>query len=116
MQENRRRLPRWSVKRPAKVRLQDAWQFEDCYVEDMNLKGMRMSFSGRLPLDRSVRIALAFPDLAFEVDVEVPWIKEDDGRFMYGLSFSRIKDEDKDKIYQYIFSNCFYQLNDQWWQ
>ena len=41
--------------------------------------------------------------------------KEDQGRYVYGLSFSKIEDDDKDRIYQYINTNCYDQFKDKWW-
>ncbi len=117
MQDNRRALNRWSIKRPAKVRIEDHLNFEDCYIDDLNFKGLRMSLSERLPLDSSVRMTLSFTDsLDFEVEAAIPWTRESEGRYIYGLLFTRIKDVDKERIYKYIYSNCFEQLKNQWWQ
>jgi hypothetical protein len=42
-------------------------------------------------------------------------MKENHDRYEYGLSFSKVDDEDKDKIYQYIATNCYDQFKNKWW-
>ncbi|MBF0489942.1 MAG: PilZ domain-containing protein [Candidatus Omnitrophica bacterium] len=115
MDNERRRLPRWGVRRPAMVRLNEEWYFNNCYVDDMNLKGMRIILSQALSQEQAAKMAISFGEMSFEVEVLVPWVKESQGRYIHGVTFSRIKDADKDRIYQYIFNNCFDQLKDQWW-
>jgi c-di-GMP-binding flagellar brake protein YcgR len=50
-----------------------------------------------------------------KVEADVPWKKEEQGRHFYGLSFSRIDDENKDRIFQYINTNCYDQMKNNWW-
>ena len=47
--DEHRQLPRWQVKREAKVWLPGMQEFSHCIIEDINLKGMRASFDKRLP-------------------------------------------------------------------
>ncbi len=117
MQE-RRELPRWHIGKRAQVRLGNADDFTDCYIEDMNLKSMRICLSEQLPLDRFVKMSLILSnnlDVEVEVLTEVPWAKEENGWYVYGVSLSILMDFDKDKVYQYISRNCFKQFKDKWW-
>jgi hypothetical protein len=115
--DERRQLPRWQVKREAKVWLPEVQEFSQCIIEDLNLKGMCVSFNKRLPQDRSVNMSLSFEGKYefIKLEVNLPWIKEVHGRYVYGMSFNTIMDSDKDKVYKYITSHCSKQFKDKWW-
>ena len=91
--------------------------FSYCIIEDMHLKGMCISLKGRLYQKQPLKISFAIYDSSesIQVEADVPWAKEERGQYMYGLSFIKINDEDKDKIYQYITANCYDQFKDKWW-
>jgi len=115
--DERRQLPRWEVKQEAKVWLPQMQEFRHCIVEDINLKGMCASFNKRLPLERPVSMSLGLVDNfdLMKIEVDLPWAKEEQGKFVYGVVFSKINEIDKDKIYQYINSHCGEQFKDKWW-
>jgi hypothetical protein len=114
--DGRRELPRWKIKKMFSMSFQNIGTV-DCIIEDLNLKGMCLSSRLKLPQDRLVKMGLMLPgDIHVEVDIQVPWIKESQGRFIHGLSFNRMMDEDKDKLYRYINNHCSDQLKQQWWQ
>ena len=118
MDENRQ-LPRWEIKQEAKVWMPQTQDFSQCVIEDMHLKGMRVSFDKRLPRQDPLplRMSFAIGDnfAPIKIEARIPWEKEDQGRYVYGLSFSKIADDDKDRIYQYINTNCYDQFKDKWW-
>ena len=94
-------LPRWKIRKQVKLRLESFDNPTDCYLEDINLKGMCVSLSQRLPQDRLVKMELELSDnVSFEVHVQIPWIKESFGQFVHGAAFARIMDEDKNKVYE----------------
>ena len=112
-----RQLPRWQVKREAKVWLPQRQEFSHCVIEDINLKGMCASFSKKLPQEQPVNFSLSLDD-NFEfvkLEVNLPWIREENGRYVYGMFFNKILDADKDRIYQYITCHCSDQFKDRWW-
>jgi len=113
----RRQLPRWEIKKEAKVWIPLLQDFSHCMVENMHLKGMSVSFNKRLPHQKTIRMSFAIGDnydfIKFEA--QIPWVKEEQGRYVYGLSFSKIADNDKDRIYQYINTNCYDQFKNKWW-
>ena len=116
--DERRQLPRWQVKKEAKVWLPQMQEFSHCIIEDINLKGMRASFNKRLPQEQPVNMSLGLEgnfDL-MKLEVDLPWVREDQGRYVYGISFSKIGELDKDRIYQYITSHCSEQFKDKWWE
>jgi len=113
----RRQLPRWQVKREAKVWLPQTQEFGLCFVEDINLKGLRASFNKRLPQEQTLKLSLVLEDNSdfMKIEAQIPWFKEEQGRWVYGLSFSKIMEWDKDKIYQYINTYCYDQIKGKWW-
>ena len=112
----RRQLPRWVVGKTAKVKLDSEEEFSRCLIEDINLKGMCVALPEGLLKNHSIRMVLSLED-SLEIDVEVfiPWCRQDVGRVVHGVSFSRIIDEDKDKVYQFISRHCSKQIRNNWW-
>ena len=115
--DERRQLPRWEIKKEAKVWMPQMQDFSHCMIEDMHLKGMCVSFNKRLPQQQTVSMSFAIGDnFDFtKIEAQIPWRKEDQGRYVYGLSFSNIADKDKDRISQYITTNCYDQVRKNWW-
>lgn len=115
--DERRQLPRWQVKREAKVWLPQMQEFSHCIIEDINLKGMRASFNKRLPQEQPVNMSLDLEDNFdfMKLEVNLPWTKEEEGRYVYGMAFSNIADNNKDKIYKYVNTNCYDQFKNKWW-
>jgi c-di-GMP-binding flagellar brake protein YcgR len=117
--EERRQLPRWGIKKEAMVWMPQTQDFSYCVIEDMHLQGMRMSFNKQLPRHQAVSMSFAIgDDFGFiNIEAQVPWTREDHGRYVYGLSFTKIADEDKKKMYRYINANCYEQFrNIRWMQ
>ena len=115
--DERRQLPRWEIKKEAKVWLPQTQGFSLCIIEDMHLKGMCVTFSKRLDPQDPLKMSFAIGDNFdfIKVEAKIPWMKEEEDRFIYGLSFSKIADTDKERIYQYINANCYDQFKDKWW-
>ena len=115
--DERRQLPRWEIKKEAKVLLSQEQVPDNCMIEDMHLKGMCVSFKNRLPQEKPLRMSFSIGDDPefIKVEADVPWDKEDQGRYVYGLSFTKITDLDKEKMYAYINANCYDQFRSKWW-
>ena len=115
--EERRQLPRFEIKKDSKAWLPPTQVFSHCVIEDLHLKGMSVSFEKELPpidpLKMSFTIGENFDFI--KVEAQVRWEKDDQDRYVYGLSFSKILDEDKDKIDHFIQTNCFDQVKEKWW-
>jgi c-di-GMP-binding flagellar brake protein YcgR len=113
----RRQLPRWEIKKEAKVWMSPMFNSMHCIIEDMHLKGMCISFSRRLPPLETVKMSFTIgndSDL-IKIEARIVWVREDQDLYKYGLSFNRIDDEDKDRIYQYINNNCAEQFSNNRW-
>ena len=113
--DERRQLPRWEVKKEVKVWMPQTQDFSHGILEDINLKGMCLSFSKRIPDENPLRMSFAIAEDMIKIEAQVPWAKQEDGRYVYGLLFNKIAEDDKDKIYQYITDNCYDQFKNKWW-
>ena len=116
--DERRQLPRWEIKKEAKVWMPQMQEISHCIIEDMHLKGMRVSFDKRLPRQEPLRMSFAIGNnfIPIKIEARIPWEKEDQGRYVYGLSFSKINENDKDRIYRYINTHCYDQFKNKWWE
>ncbi len=112
----RRQLNRWQVDKEAKVKLEGAEAPASCSLKDINLKGAQISLAMKLPRDAFLKLNLVLTaDFILNVEVWVVWHKGIDGYNIYGFYFSKIEDQDKDKIYQFIRKFYPQQLAQQWW-
>ncbi len=116
--QDRRGIPRWQIRQKVPVRLKDSGLWDDCCLEDMNLKGMCISLPQQLPQEAGVlRINIGLKsDFNLDVEARLCWEREVNGRYLYGMSFSKIMDEDKEEIYQYLSNHCLEQFKGRWWQ
>jgi c-di-GMP-binding flagellar brake protein YcgR len=117
MNNERRQIPRLEVKKEVKVFMQQMQALSDCIIEDMHLKGMSVSFNERLPHQQAMEMSFAIGEKSgfIKTEVRIPWEKEEQGRYVYGLAFSKIADMDKEKVYQFINTHCNDQLRKNWW-
>ncbi|MBI3602768.1 MAG: PilZ domain-containing protein [Candidatus Omnitrophica bacterium] len=114
--DERRQIPRWEIKQPAKVKIGPEGEFVDCVIEDLNLKGLCMSVSTQLPENDPLKMVLELPGyLHLDVGAHIPWVRQAEGRYIYGMSFSTIMDESKEKIYKYLSKNFPGEFRRKWW-
>ena len=115
MQE-RRQLPRWRIGKSAQVKLGIEENPRAGHIEDMHLKGMCVSLPEALSQDQPVAMSVAIGNyLEFEIEAKVTWLKVQGERCIHGVSFNKILDVDKEKIYGYISRYCSKQFKDRWW-
>jgi len=115
--DERRKLPRWEVNKEVKVWIPMTQGFSHFVLEDIHLKGMRVSFNRKLPHEKTVRMSFDM-DNNYEfikVETQICWRVENEQRNCYGLSFSQINEEAKQKIDRYITANCYDQIKNKWW-
>ncbi len=111
-----RTVPRWRVQRQTAVRVENDAAQATCCLEDLSFKGMCLSFADALPLKPVLRLVVSLMDgLEMDVLADVRWSRQENGRYVYGLSFNRIKDQDKDGIYQYLQKNFTEEWRQHWW-
>lgn len=114
----RRRLPRWQIRQPVKITLPGAQVPAACQIMDINLKGMQVLLGLKLATDTFVKIKIILAE-GFILDIIEAWIvwrRALDGKNIYGLYFTQIKDNDKENIYKFMRKYFPNQINKQWWQ
>lgn len=111
-----RHIPRWQIGEKAKMSIKDQEWENKCFLEDLNLKGFKISLKEKLPSETVLDINLDLKSyLILDAQVKVCWKMEREGRFHYGFEFLRIKDQDKQDITQYLFKNHPEQVKRIWW-
>lgn len=114
--QNHRNFVRWQINHKAKVRLGQTIDEALCQVKDINYKGMSVVLGLKLPEDTSFKMHLSLTDdFSFDAEVWVVWRRAIDGINHYGLYFSKLKDVDKDKIYNFINKHCQVEMMNKWW-
>ena len=112
--DEHRQIHRWQVMRGGKLQLDMGDRIVDCFIRDINLKGIQISTTERLPEQVDLRMNLLISALDLDVEVVVQWKKQEDDQHVYGLSFHKIADADKTKIYEYVSYHFPNQLKKQW--
>jgi hypothetical protein len=115
--QDHRRCPRWQINWQAKVRISDKESLTDCHINDINFKGLKLTLAEKLTPDTFVKLSLILSsDFVLNVEAWVAWHKTIDGYNLYGLYFTKIKDLDKEKIYQFMRGYFPEKINQQWWK
>ena len=123
MQENRKYV-RWKLSRPARFRLVGEEQEEEklALTRDVSFAGAQLSLFENLHLNDKLDMYLEIPDEddSLRCQGKVVWQKsvteEGPPHFICGLSFTQLKDKDKDKIFQYVRSCLPGELKEKWWE
>jgi len=114
--QDHRKLARWQIDRPAKFKVDQSPGELPCQVQDINYKGVRVISEAKLPEDTAFRLYLKFSeDCTFDAEAWVVWNKTANGVNHYGVFFTRLKDVDKEKIYQFINAYCPKEVEQKWW-
>lgn len=105
MQEQRRVL-RWEIDSHAGIRLPGLDESFYCKIDNINFKGIKL----HLPqvLKKGDKLALEIDlghGLDLKVEASVIWDRIQGSDNAYGFSFTRIRDIDKEKIYEFIWKN-----------
>lgn len=113
----RRNFVRWQIDRQVSTKLEGAENPLTIKINDINLKGARISLKQNLLSDTTVRLNLPLsPGFVLDVDALIAWHKIVNEENMYGLSFSRIKDHDKEKIFQFVRQEFPREIERHWWK
>ncbi|HNW38971.1 MAG TPA: PilZ domain-containing protein [Candidatus Omnitrophota bacterium] len=106
----KRLLPRWKITAQAKIKWPGALDYVACEVRDLNMRGFCLVVKDKIP-KYDTQVELYFNDkYFFNVEISVTWHKEADGKQIYGIKFLRVRDSDREKIYQMMkenFAGCF---------
>jgi len=101
----KRLLPRWKIASPAKIKWQDSLDYVACEVRDLNMRGFSLSITEKIP-ETNTRVELYFNEkYFFDIEISAAWHKEVEAKQIYGIKFLRIRDSDREKIYQMMKEN-----------
>ncbi|PIP20866.1 MAG: hypothetical protein COX40_02465 [Candidatus Omnitrophica bacterium CG23_combo_of_CG06-09_8_20_14_all_40_11] len=115
--EERRRFVRWQVNRQASVKLRDQDNPFDCKIKDIGLKGLRIYSPQELKKDSNLALSIALGyELSLNIEASVAWNKAVGADNICGLYFTRIRDIDKEKIYEFVRKNFPEQIEQQLWK
>ena len=112
----RRNFVRWQLDRKARLQLPGEEECIDCHIKDINYKGAQVALTRELKKDKYINLNITLSeDCILKLEVWVAWHKTIDGHNIYGMYFSRIKDFDKEQIYQFIRKYYPEQVREKWW-
>ncbi|MGD0335582.1 MAG: PilZ domain-containing protein [Candidatus Omnitrophota bacterium] len=113
--KERREFQRYLLYKQVKVAVGDGKESVDCQLRDICFKGAQIIISRRIEKDtyKNLRITLS-KDCSVEATCWVAWQKIIDGHNVYGLYFSKISDDDKEKISQFARRYCAGQIKKEW--
>lgn len=113
---DQRICPRWNIGLRGLAILHCENLIIECRVIDINFKGLRILLNRELK-DSIVDLTVILPnELIFTFQANVAWHGQSDNLNLYGLTFHKISDEDKEKIYQFVQKSFRQELNKHIWQ
>ncbi|MBU1727241.1 MAG: PilZ domain-containing protein [Candidatus Omnitrophica bacterium] len=111
-----RRFNRWQVDYKTRVRLNEASDFVECAINDISYMGARICVPVKLPRDTFIELHFELSaEFVLDVEAWVVWQRAVDGHNIYGLYFTRVKDTDKEKIYQFVRKHAPQEIGTKWW-
>ncbi len=104
--KEKRQVPRWKISAPAKIRLIGSNDYLACEVRDLNFKGFCLATPEKIP-EECVGFELHFNDnFSFGIGVTISWYMEHGKKHIYGIKFTKLRDQDKERILQ-MMQECF---------
>jgi hypothetical protein len=114
--EERRQCGRWQVNYLASVKLQGQDNPFECKIEDVGLKGLKIHSSQELNQDSPLALSIALDDeFSLDIEASVTWSNTQEDN-IYGLYFTKIKDMDKENIFNYVSMNFPELIKQQIWK
>jgi hypothetical protein len=115
-EKDKRNNARWVLAKKARIKMAHEETYTDCLIRDISLKGLSVVMPERLCRDEYAKVSIMLSDdLTLEVEVWVVWHKAVEGSALCGLYFSKIRDMDKEKIYQFVQKNYPQEVVGKWW-
>ncbi|MCX5707236.1 MAG: PilZ domain-containing protein [Candidatus Omnitrophica bacterium] len=114
--DERRSCVRWQINQEAELKLNDSIGVMPCTVDDISLKGIRISLRRNLFPEVLSRLNLALPNgPELRVEARVAWQDNSDlTNNVYGMSFVDMKESNRKNIYDYVSSNFPQEVNRRW--
>ena len=115
--KDRRQDKRWQINRKAKIKLEGAQAFAPCHIKDINFKGLQIYLKMKLPKEGFLRLTLYISDeLSLSLEAWVVWRRCIDRFNLYGLYFTKINEQDKEKIYRFVHKYLPHEIIKRTWQ
>lgn len=103
--KERRLLPRWEVSVPAQAKWEGLVDYVNCEIRDMNFRGFKIVLPQKLE-EQCTKLVLRFnEDFILNAEFCILWHAELHDKHIYGCSFTRLRDQDKEKMYDFVFKN-----------
>ncbi len=116
-EQDKRRIARWGIDRPASVRLEGAEKAVECRIKDLSLKGFMIILRQMLPADTFIKLNITLSeDFSFDAEAWIVWHKRAMDKNIYGLYFSKLKDSDKEQIYKFVLKNFAPLVYNKWYK
>lgn len=103
--KEQRSIPRWEISAKAKIKWDEVLGFVECEVKNLNMKGFSVIAAGKIPQECQQITVFFNENFFFTVDVRIVWSHELENKSVYGMQFVKIRDDDKEKIYQMMQTN-----------
>jgi hypothetical protein len=102
----RRIKPRWQIDQDAELMVENGVKPIPCVVEDLSFGGLRICLRRKLFDDvfSNFKLSLA-GDLELNLNAQVVWREDEEGRNTYGLAFELAGEAVKTRIDQYLKKN-----------
>ncbi|MBU3934122.1 MAG: PilZ domain-containing protein [Candidatus Omnitrophica bacterium] len=114
--EEKRRYRRWEIGKAAQCRFQE--KALSCSLEDISLKGGKVVLQAAgAGLGESCELTITIADELEPMNIacDIAWQRKGEKEIELGLYFTRIRDRDKERIFNYVFEHFPQQLIKQWW-
>lgn len=117
----RRRMVRWQIQRPVRFKLPDQEEENMAVLKDVSFTGAKISLMENLRLSEILDMVMEIPDEENPIFCKgkVVWqghaSEAGKPHFFCGLSFTQIKDADKEKMFNYVWKTAPEELRRQWW-
>lgn len=113
--DDRRRVTRWQVDAPARIRHEAEEGHFSARVKDLSLKGLNLVSKEKLTKDACVKLQVSLEDgPSFKFEAWVCWHKAYGETNCYGLYFIKIDDQTKEGIFRFVRNNHYDEVNKKW--
>ncbi len=117
MMEERRKITRWQIDVPARVRHEAEEEHFSARVKDLSLKGLNLVSQEKLVKDACVRLQVSLEEgISFKFEAWVCWHKSYEETNCYGLYFTKIDDQTKEGIFRFVRRNLHEEVNKKWFE
>lgn len=115
--QDRRNATRWQISWKAKIKLEGEESLANCVISDINFKGLNLICSLKLQPDTFIKLDLNLCEDCVLTDAEVwiSWHRCVGEQNIYGLYFNKLRDDDKERLFNFIRDRFPKVLHNQWW-